>query len=110
MAFVIPEDSVRGSEGEVGGGDRVTTGRPPRRLSHRGRRDRAGSSPPKGLPEKAWAVVLRESMTFDDLDPSGVYLGTQSGSVFVSPDEGGEWLEAASQLPPILSVEVAEWQ
>ena len=64
----------------------------------------------KGLPEKAWAVVLRENMAFDDLDPSGVYLGTQSGSVFVSPNEGEEWIEAASQLPPVLSIEVAEWQ
>ena len=64
----------------------------------------------KGLPERAWAVVLRESMAYDSLDPSGVYLGTQSGSVFVSPNEGEEWIEAASQLPPILSVEVAEWQ
>ena len=64
----------------------------------------------KGLPERAWAVVLRESMAYDSLDPSGVYLGTQSGSVFVSPNEGEEWVEAASQLPPILSIEVAEWQ
>jgi photosystem II stability/assembly factor-like uncharacterized protein len=64
----------------------------------------------KGLPEQAWAVVLRENMAYDSLDPSGVYLGTQSGSVFVSPNEGEEWIEAASQLPPILSIEVAEWQ
>jgi photosystem II stability/assembly factor-like uncharacterized protein len=63
----------------------------------------------KGLPEQAWAAVLRECMSFDDLDPFGVYLGTQSGSVFVSPNEGEGWNEAASQLPPILSVEVGEW-
>jgi hypothetical protein len=63
----------------------------------------------KGLPERAWAVVLRENMAYDSLEPSGVYLGTQSGSVFVSPNEGEEWIEAASQLPPILSIEVAEW-
>jgi len=49
-------------------------------------------------------------MSYDDLDPFGVYLGTQSGSVFVSPSEGEEWIEAASQLPPILSIEVAEWE
>ncbi|HMI99999.1 MAG TPA: hypothetical protein VK488_09220 [Gaiellaceae bacterium] len=63
-----------------------------------------------GLPEPAWGAVMREGMSFDRLDPSGVYFGTQSGSVFVSPDGGGEWIEAASQLPTILSVEVAEWQ
>ena len=45
----------------------------------------------------------------DQLDPAGIYFGTQSGSVFVSPNEGDEWLEVARQLPPILSVEVGEW-
>jgi hypothetical protein len=58
-----------------------------------------------GLPEPAWAAVLREGMSSDG---HGVYLGTQSGSVFVLP-RGGRWLEAARQLPPILSVEAAEW-
>src|ERR671923_885522 len=59
-----------------------------------------------GLPDRAWAAVMREGFAFDDRDPVGIYLGTQSGSVFVSPDEGATWIEAASQLPPILSVEV----
>ena len=63
-----------------------------------------------GLPEQAWASRAAREHDVRRLDPSGVYLGTQSGSVFVSPNEGGEWIEAASQLPPILSVEVAEWQ
>ena len=62
-----------------------------------------------GLPEPAWVVVLREGMAFDRLDPAGIYLGTQSGSVFVSPSEGEDWVEAASHLPPVLSVEVGEW-
>jgi len=48
-------------------------------------------------------------MSFDRLDPAGVYLGTQSGSVFVSPDGGGSWVEAARFLPTILSVEACEW-
>jgi photosystem II stability/assembly factor-like uncharacterized protein len=63
-----------------------------------------------GLPQSAWQAVKREGMSFDRLDPVGIYLGTQSGSVFVSPDGGGEWLEVARYLPEILSVEVAEWQ
>ena len=63
-----------------------------------------------GLPDRAWAAVMREGFAFDDRDPVGIYLGTQSGSVFVSPDEGATWIEAASQLPPILSVEVGEWR
>jgi photosystem II stability/assembly factor-like uncharacterized protein len=55
-----------------------------------------------GLPEPAWVAVLREAMAFDE---DGVYFGTQSGSVFALTD--GKWIEAASHLPPVLSVEVA---
>jgi photosystem II stability/assembly factor-like uncharacterized protein len=62
-----------------------------------------------GLPQTAWAAVMREGFASDGLDPAGIYFGTQSGSVFVSPSEGDEWLEVARQLPPILSVEVGEW-
>jgi hypothetical protein len=54
--------------------------------------------------------MLREGMASDRLDPVGIYVGTQSGSVFVSPDEGEDWVEAASQLPPVLSIEVGEWR
>jgi photosystem II stability/assembly factor-like uncharacterized protein len=63
-----------------------------------------------GLPSQAWAAVLREASAWDELDPAGVYVGTQSGSVFVSGDSGESWVEAARQLPPVLSVEVTEWQ
>jgi len=62
-----------------------------------------------GLPEHAWTGVLREGMASDKLDPLGLYLGAQSGSVFASADEGKTWNEVASQLPPVLSVEVGEW-
>jgi photosystem II stability/assembly factor-like uncharacterized protein len=58
-----------------------------------------------GLPAPAWLAVMREGMAFDD---ERVYLGLQSGSVFVrSPN--GSWSEVARNLPPILSVEVAAW-
>jgi hypothetical protein len=50
--------------------------------------------------------VLREAMAYDA--DSSVYFGTQSGSVFALA--GRSWSEAASQLPPILSVEAAEWR
>ena len=53
--------------------------------------------------------MLREGFTFDALEPSGVYFGTQSGSVFASTDAGESWTEAARQLPPVLSVETAAW-
>ena len=50
---------------------------------------------------------MREGFTFDALEPSGVYFGTQSGSVFASTDAGESWTEIARQLPPVLSVEAA---
>jgi hypothetical protein len=62
-----------------------------------------------GLPQQAWASVMREGMSFDRLDPAGIYLGTQGGSVFVSPDRGDSWVEAARFLPTVLSVEACEW-
>jgi hypothetical protein len=58
-----------------------------------------------GLPEQAWAAVLREASAFD---AESLYFGTQSGSLFVLID-GDRWLEAARHLPPILSVEVTPW-
>ena len=106
-AFVIPEDSARG--GEVGGGYRVTTGG---RLGVY-RTEDSGKSwelASNGLPERAWVEVLREGMASDRLDPVGIYFGTKSGSIFVSLNEGDEWIEAARYLPAVLSVEVSEWQ
>ena len=59
------------------------------------------------LAEPAWAAVLREGASFDG---DGVYIGTQGGSVWTrAAGEGGTWTEAAQNLPPILSVEVADW-
>ena len=63
----------------------------------------------EGLPQRAWGAVMREGFSSDRLDPPGIYLGTQSGSLFVSPDAGETWHEAVAQLPPILSVEAGEW-
>jgi photosystem II stability/assembly factor-like uncharacterized protein len=58
-----------------------------------------------GLPEQAWAAVLREGSAFDS---ESLYFGTQSGSFFALTD-GDTWVEAVRQLPPILSVEVTTW-
>jgi hypothetical protein len=58
-----------------------------------------------GLPEQAWAAVLREASAYD---AESLYFGTQSGSFFALTD-GDRWVEGARHLPPILSVEVAEW-
>ena len=98
-AFVVPE---------YGAENRVT---PDGRLGIYRTKDGGASwdLTTEGLPEPAWAAVMREGFSFDRLDPFGVYLGTQSGSVFASADGGESWSEAASQLPTILSVEAAVW-
>lgn len=59
----------------------------------------------EGLPEPSWTGVLREASSFDS---DSVYFGTQGGSVFAIGD-GSRWVEAAAYLPPVLSVEAAEW-
>jgi hypothetical protein len=58
-----------------------------------------------GLPEHAYAAVLREASAFD---ADSCYFGTQSGFVYALTD-GDRWIEAARHLPPILSVEVTSW-
>ena len=40
-----------------------------------------------GLPQQAWAAVMREGFASDRLDPAGIYFGTCS-SVFVVPQRG----------------------
>lgn len=62
----------------------------------------------RGLPQQgAYLGVLREGMAIDALDVPGLYVGTSTGQVFASADEGETWTEIASYLPGIASVEVA---
>jgi photosystem II stability/assembly factor-like uncharacterized protein len=58
-----------------------------------------------GLPEPAWAAVLREASASDE---GSLYFGTQSGSFFALTN-GDRWVEGVRHLPPILSVEVTSW-
>jgi photosystem II stability/assembly factor-like uncharacterized protein len=61
-----------------------------------------------GLPQRdAHLGVLREGLAIDTFDVPGLYVGTSTGQVFASADEGETWSEIASYLPPIASVEVA---
>ena len=97
VAYVVPEE---GAENRVTSGGRLGVYRT----------SDAGASwelHADGLPDSAWVAVLREGMAYDRLDPAGVYLGTQSGSIYASTGDG--WIELASQLPPVLSVEAANW-
>ena len=61
-----------------------------------------------GLPrENAWWTVFRQAMTADQGKPLGLYLGTTSGEVWASRNEGGRWQCLARHLPRIQSVEIA---
>jgi photosystem II stability/assembly factor-like uncharacterized protein len=97
-AWVVPEE---GAENRVTSDGRLGVYRT---------RDAGATWDVRPAYDEAWVAILREDGASDWLDPVGVYVGTQSGSIFVSPDEGETWVEAARHLPPVLSVEVAEWQ
>ncbi|MCC5988472.1 MAG: exo-alpha-sialidase [Pararhodobacter sp.] len=62
-----------------------------------------------GLPQSGcFFTVLRQGMTVSDTGTGGAVLafGTNSGSVFLSEDEGESWQEIARHLPLVLSVEM----
>lgn len=60
----------------------------------------------QGLPaQDCFFTVLRQAMAVDRDTPCGVAFGTNSGSVFLSTDEGETWAGIAHHLPTILSVE-----
>jgi len=62
----------------------------------------------RGLPQKrAYETVLRDGMTSDSLDPVGIYLGTRSGQLFGSRDEGKTWQKILEGLPSVVCVRSA---
>ncbi len=61
----------------------------------------------QGLPQQAYVNVLREAMAFDSCAQAGVYMGTNTGQIFSSRDEGDTWEVMADYLPPIVSIETA---
>ena len=62
-----------------------------------------------GLPkQQAWWTVKRQAMTSDAQNPVGLYLGTTSGELWMSRDEGKRWTCIARHLPEIYAVETAE--
>jgi hypothetical protein len=46
-------------------------------------------------------------MACDTLDPAGIYVGTTTGQLFVSPDAGKSWNLVPFQFPAVHSVSVA---
>ncbi|PKB70462.1 MAG: hypothetical protein BZY87_10605 [SAR202 cluster bacterium Io17-Chloro-G6] len=101
--YVLPEDEALGDQ--VGGGLRYVTDAKMRVFrSRNGGRDWEPMT--KGLPQQnAYINVLREGMATDILDPCGIYLGTTTGQIFFSRDDGGSWELMLDTLPPILSLE-----
>ncbi len=51
--------------------------------------------------------VLREGVATDALDSPGIYVGTTTGQLFVSPDAGKSWQVLPYVFPQIRSVSVA---
>jgi hypothetical protein len=58
----------------------------------------------RGLPTRVYFNVLREAMGLDAEEPGGVYLGTTTGQLFSSRDDGHSWQKMADGLPQIHSV------
>ena len=60
----------------------------------------------KGFPQKgAWFTVLRDGMRADTNDPAGIYVGTTTGQVFASRDDGTSWKLIADHLPQVQGIE-----
>jgi hypothetical protein len=52
--------------------------------------------------------VKRQAMSADAQDPVGLYVGTTSGELWASRNEGARWRCIARHLPEIYAVETAE--
>lgn len=62
----------------------------------------------RGFPTRqAWWTVKRQAMSADACNPVGLYVGTSSGEIWGSRDEGKRWFPIARHLPEIYSIEVA---
>jgi hypothetical protein len=48
----------------------------------------------------------REGVASDALDPAGIYVGTTTGQIFLSPDAGKNWSQMPIQFPAIHSISV----
>jgi photosystem II stability/assembly factor-like uncharacterized protein len=62
----------------------------------------------RGLPQKrAYETILRDAISADSLEPTGIYFGTRSGQLFASRDEGRTWHKILEGLPAIVCVRSA---
>lgn len=62
-----------------------------------------------GLPQRgAYLTILREGLAADVEEPTGLYVGTKTGQLYASRDEGASWEPLFELLPPVLSVEAGQ--
>ena len=61
-----------------------------------------------GLPqENALETVLRDGMSSDGMQPTGIYFGTRNGKLFGSNNAGDSWMSIQESLPPVVCVKAA---
>lgn len=60
-----------------------------------------------GLPDDFYVAVMRDAMTADAGDPTGLYLGARNGAVWASADRGESWGQVAANLPDVMVVRAA---
>ena len=58
----------------------------------------------RGFPVPAYFTILRDGMTSDVEDPCGLYVGTTTGHLYASRNQGNTWAKVSDALPPIASV------
>ncbi len=61
-----------------------------------------------GLPKTSYFTILRDAMRTDMEDPCGVYVGTTTGQLFASRNQGNKWTKITDGLPSILSVSASD--
>ena len=54
----------------------------------------------------AWFTILSPCMVADNLQNTGLYLGTTSGSIWLSNNGGNSWRQILAHLPKIYSLEI----
>jgi len=63
----------------------------------------------EGLPQHdAFETVLRDGMSADGAQPTGLYFGTRSGKLFGSKNGGDSWSAISEGLPAVVCVKTAQ--
>ncbi len=60
-----------------------------------------------GLPDSFYVAVMRDAMSADDHERTGLYVGARNGAVWSSADEGETWQQIVADLPDVMVVRAA---